>query len=226
MPTIVLTSPKGGAGKSTTAVILGSEFARLGYPVTMLNCDLVSDEKSALRIWEKVGPIPQGITLKHDISEKEVIREIKSGEGDGKIVIVDLGGAASLLATRAISQADLVLVPIRPSPLDASAAEQIVRMIYVEEETLGRQIPWAAVITAAKNIKSRHHKKILADLQEAEAIVISPELTERGAYQDFFSPGQGGDLYTMTPGPTHGNAIENAQAFAASVLKLLIEVSQ
>lgn len=225
MPTIVLTSPKGGAGKSTTAVILGTELARLGYPVTMLNCDLVSDEKAALRIWEKVGPIPTGISLKHDITEKDVIREIKAGEGDGKLVIVDLGGAASLLATRAISQADLVLVPIRPSPLDASAAEHIVRMIYIEEETLGRQIPWAAVITAAKNIKSKHHKKIVADLREAEAIVIEPELTERGAYQDFFSEGQGGDLYTMTRTATHDNAIENAQKFTRAVLDLLAKVS-
>ena len=225
MPTIVLTSPKGGAGKSTTAVILGTELARMGYPVTMLNCDLVSDEKAALRIWEKVGPIPDGITLKHDITEKDVIREIKAGEGDGKIVIVDLGGAASLLATRAISQADLVLVPIRPSPLDASAAEHIVRMIYIEEETLGRQIPWAAVITAAKNIKSKHHKKIVADLLAAEAIVIDPELTERGAYQDFFSEGQGGDLHTMTRTATHDNAIENAQLFTRAVIDLLAKVS-
>lgn len=225
MPTIVLTSPKGGAGKSTTAVILGTELARMGYPVTMLNCDLVSDEKAALRIWEKVGPIPEGITLKHDVTEKDVIREIKAGEGDGKVVIVDLGGAASLLATRAISQADLVLVPIRPSPLDASAAEHIVRMIYIEEETLGRQIPWAAVITAAKNIKSKHHKKIVADLREAEATIIEPELTERGAYQDFFSEGQGGDLYTMARTATHDNAIENAQAFTRSVLDLLARVS-
>lgn len=225
MPTIVLTSPKGGAGKSTTAVILGTELARIGYPVTMLNCDLISEEKAALKIWERVGPIPKGITLKHEVTERDVIREIKAGEGDGKIVIVDLGGAASLLATRAISQADLVLVPIRPSPLDASAAEHIVRMIYIEEETLGRQIPWAAVITAAKNIKSKHHKKIVADLLEAEAMIIEPELTERGAYQDFFSEGQGGDLHTMAPTPTHTNAIENAQKFTRAVLDLLVKVS-
>lgn len=225
MPTIVLTSPKGGAGKSTTAVILGTELARMGYPVTMLNCDLVSEEKAALKIWERVGPIPKGITLKHDITERDVIREIKSGEGDGRIVIVDLGGAASLLATRAISQADLVLVPIRPSPLDASAAEHIVRMIYIEEETLGRQIPWAAVITAAKNIKSKHHKKIVADLREADATIIEPELTERGAYQDFFSAGQGGDLHSMSPTLTHTNAIENARQFTKAVLDLLVKVS-
>lgn len=225
MPTIVLTSPKGGAGKSTTAVILGTELARMGYPVTMLNCDLVSEEKAALKIWERVGPIPKGITLKHEITERDVIREIKAGEGDGRIVIVDLGGAASLLATRAISQADLVLVPIRPSPLDASAAEHIVRMIYIEEETLGRQIPWAAVITAAKNIKSKHHRKIVTDLREADATIIEPELTERGAYQDFFSAGQGGDLHSMAATSTHANAIENAQQFTKAVLDLLVKVS-
>ena len=30
MPVVVIASPKGGAGKSTTAVILGTELARAG----------------------------------------------------------------------------------------------------------------------------------------------------------------------------------------------------
>ena len=225
MPTIVLTSPKGGAGKSTTAVILATELARMEYPVTVLDCDLVSAEKSAMKIWASVGAIPPGITLRHGVTEQDVIREIMEAEGKGHIVLVDLGGAASLLATRAISQADLVLVPIRPSPLDAASAELIVHMIYLEEQTLRRQITWAAVLTATSQIKSAQHKAIIADLKAAEATVIEPELMQRGAFQNFFVKGQGGDLHTMTPTATHEKAIENAQAFTRSVLTLLAKVA-
>ena len=39
MPVIVMASPKGGVGKSTCAVLLASEFARMGADVTVLDCD-------------------------------------------------------------------------------------------------------------------------------------------------------------------------------------------
>lgn len=39
MPTIVFASPKGGAGKSTSAVILATELARGGAGVTILDAD-------------------------------------------------------------------------------------------------------------------------------------------------------------------------------------------
>ena len=39
MPTIVFASPKGGAGKSTSAVVLGCELARKGAAVAMIDAD-------------------------------------------------------------------------------------------------------------------------------------------------------------------------------------------
>ncbi|WP_218017099.1 ParA family protein [Gluconobacter albidus] len=38
MPVIAIASPKGGAGKSTTAVILGTQLAHYGAEVTLLDC--------------------------------------------------------------------------------------------------------------------------------------------------------------------------------------------
>ena len=39
MATIVIASPKGGAGKTTTAVLLATELAFSGADVTILDCD-------------------------------------------------------------------------------------------------------------------------------------------------------------------------------------------
>ena len=39
MPAVAIVSPKGGAGKSTAAVLLGTEMAHAGVPVTMMDCD-------------------------------------------------------------------------------------------------------------------------------------------------------------------------------------------
>ena len=107
MPVIVMASPKGGVGKSTCAVILASEFARMGADVTVLDCD---PNKSLTR-WASHGA-PGGVTLKSDVGRSEIVPAIRSADGDGKIVIVDLEGVASQLVSRAISQADLVIVPM------------------------------------------------------------------------------------------------------------------
>ena len=57
MPVIVMASPKGGVGKSTCAVLLASEFARMGADVTVLDCD---PNKSLTR-WSSHG-VPNGVT--------------------------------------------------------------------------------------------------------------------------------------------------------------------
>uniref|UniRef100_UPI0025C622EA ParA family protein n=1 Tax=Marivita sp. TaxID=2003365 RepID=UPI0025C622EA len=65
MPTIVIASPKGGAGKSTTAVLLGTELAHEGVPVTMLDCD----PNRSLTLWASQSDLPSDITVLSDISE-------------------------------------------------------------------------------------------------------------------------------------------------------------
>ena len=39
MPTIVFASPKGGAGKSTSTVVLATELAQKGVAVTVIDAD-------------------------------------------------------------------------------------------------------------------------------------------------------------------------------------------
>lgn len=219
MPTIVITSPKGGAGKSTAAVILATECARMGLDVTLLDCDQTTGRETALEIWGRAGEIPKGVTLKLRILEADVIKTIKAGEGDGRLVIVDLGGAASRLATRAISQADLVLVPMRPTTLDVRIGAAAIQMVAEEEETLGRSIPFAVVLSATKAIKSNAHRELIKGLAEQGVEVISPELLERGAFAGFFE--FGGDLHNMPRQGSHDAAIQNARQFAEAVLTSL-----
>lgn len=219
MPTIVIASPKGGAGKSTAAVILATEYARMGLGVTLLDCDLTTGRRTALEVWQAAGPVPEGITLINRVGEAEVIKTILAGEGDGKLVIVDLGGAASRLATRAISHADLVLVPMRPTTLDVTIGAAAIEMVAEEEEALRRRIPFSVALSATKTIKSKAHRGLEDNLLAQGVDVIAPPLLERGAYAAFFE--FGGDLYSMPAQGSHEAAIENAQSFARAVLDRL-----
>lgn len=215
MPTIVVASPKGGAGKSTTAVILGTELAHAGVPVTMLDCD----PNKSLSLWASRGKMPAGIRLLADVSEADIIKTIREHDQDGQIVIVDLEGVASRLMSRAISQADLVITPMRATTLDATIGARAIKLIQQEEEALARSIPFAIVFTMTKAVRSKQHSGIEASLAGQGVDIIKPELMERAAFSSIFE--FGGDLYSM---PAQGNAEkaqENAAAFAKAVFQRL-----
>ncbi len=215
MPTVVIASPKGGAGKSTTAVLLGTELAHAGANVVMLDCD----PNQSLTLWADRGALPGRISVLSSVSESDIVKTIKRHDTDGQIVIVDLEGVASRLVSRAISQADLVITPMRATTLDATIGVRALQLISEEEEALDRKIPHAVVFTMTKAIKSKQHSGIAGSLAEQGVDLINPPLMERAAFSALFE--FGGDLHTM---PAQGNmtgAIENAAQFAQAVYQRL-----
>jgi chromosome partitioning protein len=213
MPVVTVASPKGGAGKSTASVILATELAHAGAEIVLLDCD---PNRSAT-IWANRGSIPRGIILQSDVAESEIVRTIKAQDADGRIVIVDLEGVASRLVSRAISQADLVLIPMRATTLDATIGIRALALIQEEEEALGRLIRHAIVFTMTKAIQSRQHKGIEASLAGQGVDIVHPSLMERAAFSALFE--FGGDLRSM---PSQGNmeaAQKNAADFAHAIYK-------
>ena len=221
MPVIVMASPKGGVGKSTCAVLLASEFARMGAEVTILDCD----PNKSLSRWASRG-MPKGVSLLSDIGRSEIVPAIRNADGDGKIVIVDLEGIASQLVSRAISQADLVIVPMQATALDAEIGSEALALVREEEDALGRKIRQAVVLTkTSAAVKSRVQKELEEQLRGAGIDVIEPSLVARSAFSEIFA--YGGDLTAMMNDPkmmTGGKvekALENAQRFAEAVYERL-----
>lgn len=221
MPVIVMASPKGGVGKSTCSVILASEFARMGADVTVLDCD----PNKSLSRWASHG-LPKGVTLHGDIGRAEIVPTIRAADGDGKIVIVDLEGVASQLVSRAISQADLVIVPMQATALDAEIGSEALALVREEEEALGREIRHAVVLTkTSAAVKSRVQKELEEQLRGAGIDLIEPSLVSRAAFAEIFA--YGGDLTSMMNDPemrTGGKvdkALENAKGFTEAVYERL-----
>lgn len=221
MPVIVMASPKGGVGKSTCAVLLATEFAAMGAEVTVLDCD----PNRSLTRWASHG-LPDRITLHSDVGRAEVVPTIKAADGDGRIVVVDLEGVASQLVSRAISQADLVIVPMQATALDAEIGSEALALVREEEEALGREIPHAVVLTkTSAAVRSRVQRDLELQLEEAGIDIIRPPLVARAAFSELFA--YGGDLTSMAANPdivTGGKvdkALANARSFTEAVYERL-----
>lgn len=216
VPVIVIASPKGGAGKSTAAVLLGTELAYAGANVTMLDCD----PNGSLSLWSERASMPPRIQVLSDVDEAGIIKAIRAHDTDGSVVIVDLEGVASRLVSRAISQADLVITPMRATTLDATIGVRAVSLIAEEEEALGRTIRHAVVFTMTRAVRSKQHTGIEASLKGQGVDIIEPGLMERAAFSALFE--FGGDLRSMPAQGRMEGALENAGDFAQAVYTRLI----
>lgn len=217
MPVVVVASPKGGSGKSTSSVLLGTELAHAGARVTMLDCD----PNHSVTLWASRGKLPERVMVLSDVTEAEIIRTIQKHDADGGIVVVDLEGVASRLVSRAISQADLVLTPMRATTLDATIGTRTLGLVAEEEEQLGRSIRHAVVFTMTRSIQTKQHRAIEKSLSGQGVDVVQPPLMERTAYSALFE--FGGDLRSMPPQGQMDGAIQNASAFAKAIYKRLTE---
>lgn len=221
MPIVVMASPKGGVGKSTCAVLLATEFARMGAQVTVLDCD----PNRSLTRWASHG-LPKNVEICSDVGRSTIVPLIRQSDGDGRIVVVDLEGIASQLVSRAVSQADLVIVPMQATALDAEIGSEALALVREEEDALGRSIRHAVVLTkTSAAVKSRVQKELEDQLRGAGIDVIEPPLVARSAFSELFAYGH--DLTAMmanqniTTGGRIDKALANATAFTEAVYERL-----
>ena len=227
MPTIVFASPKGGAGKSTSAVILATELALKGVGVTVLD----ADPNKPVSQWAKRAGCPENLTVVADISESSIIDEIDAAAQKTAFVIVDLEGTASMMVAYAISRADIVIIPTQGSQLDAAEAAKAIKLIRQQEKAFHKKIPYSILYTRTSSaIRPRTLQHIQNEFRKHGVQVFLTQIHEREAYRALFS--FGGTLASLKPGdvPNLNAAIVNARAFAGEVIALLrgdpVEVPQ
>jgi chromosome partitioning protein len=218
MPTIVFASPKGGAGKSTSAVILATELALKGVGVTVLD----ADPNKPVSQWAKRAGCPENLTVVADISESSIIDEIDAAAQKTAFVIVDLEGTASMMVAYAISRADIVIIPTQGSQLDAAEAAKAIKLIRQQEKAFHKKIPYSILYTRTSSaIRPRTLQHIQSEFRKHGVQVFLTQIHEREAYRALFS--FGGTLESLKPGdvPNLNAAIVNPRAFAGEVIALL-----
>ncbi len=218
MPTIVFASPKGGAGKSTSAVLLATALAGQGASVTIID----ADPNKPVSRWARLPGKPTNLTVLADVTEETVTDAIDEAAQRTAFVIVDLEGTASMMVGYAMSRADLVVIPSQGSQLDAGEAVKAIRLVRSQERAFRRDIPFAVLFTrTSAAIRPRSLQSIAAEFADNEVPVFETQLHERDAFRAIFA--FGGTLADLDPAQVTNikAASANALAFAAEVVAVL-----
>jgi len=215
MPVITFANSKGGSGKTTAALLLACELAA-AKPVTIID----ADPRRPISKWADMPNKPAKLTVITNDSEKTILDEIETAAARDPFVIVDLEGTASRLMSYAVSQSDLVIIPLKEQQQDAQAAIDVIKEILRDMKAVRRTIPYSVLFTMTKVVaKSRTARLINNQFRQSTSVdAFDVEINERDAFAAIFATG--GSVRDLDPAEVNNlaAAIANTQAFATEVI--------
>jgi len=141
MKTILLASQKGGSGKTTLAAHLAVEAERAGDKPAWL---IDTDRQATLSTWHhrRAADTPQRLETPF-ARIREGLQQL--GRDQAAFCFIDTAPTISDQTTALLEFADLILIPVRPSPADLWAVAETVELV----KEAGK--PFLFVITQAKS---------------------------------------------------------------------------
>jgi chromosome partitioning protein len=222
MPTIAFVSSKGGAGKTTSALLLATALTTF-QEVTIID----ADPNHPIQTWANGGNTPPGLTIVSEVDEDTIIERIEDAAAQTPFVVVDLEGTASKIVIYAISQADLVIIPTQGSQLDANEASRAIRVVLQSQKMTKTATPYAVLLTrTSSSIRTRTQAHIQNGLIGAGIPVLQTELNERDAFRAVFSFQQTLDGLNPADVPNLDKARLNVWEFVREVVERLKSVEE
>jgi chromosome partitioning protein len=216
---IAVATTKGGAGKTTMAILLAGEFAQSGLRVKILDTD---PQASAIQWAEKSknnGTNLTGISVDIPEGDDNALAEILQNDDNADVYIVDLQGTANQALAIAVSNADLVLIPTQGSLLDAT---QSLKVVHFLKAIAGRGVhtPYRIVLNRVSGIETRTKAFVEAVqfLIEHKLDLTSTYIRDRPLYRHMTNGH--GTLYDLT----ETDAVMAARGNAHDLVAELIEV--
>lgn len=223
MAVVSMMTTKGGAGKTTGTLILGTVLAEQGASVCLID----ADPNQPLMKWAKDANIPPSMTIIGDVTEENIIETIEEQSAKNSFVIVDLEGSANLSTGYAITSSDLILIPLQPSKLDADEAAKTLKFIVRQGRSSGKEMParvfWSRVPAA---YVTRSARDIGTQFEEAGIRFLEARIVEREAFKGIVNFGETLEKLADDQVPSLENARANAAMFVAEVIALLKELRQ
>ncbi len=179
---ITVAQQKGGAGKTTLVANLAAALA-VDRRIAVLDID----PQHSLARWNALRiarPTPAAAITFSDLSGWRLASELERLRRDHDLVIIDSPPQVDADARRAIRGADLVVVPVQPSPPDIWAAEGTLKLAAEEKRPACLVLNRVSGGTRLRDATDR-------ELRTRGLVVLPTVLGNRSAFSHAFAEGLG-----------------------------------
>lgn len=173
---ISILNQKGGAGKTTLSVNLARAYTKRAIKTLLVDSD---NQGSAQRWHERSGGDLIDMTcLPMNTLDKDVMKYVSCGYDR---IIIDGIPRVSTLTICAIKCADLILIPVQPSPYDVWATGDLVQNVH-DKINLSNGKTKAAFIVSRKITGTKLGRDIEEELKKLDLPVLVHGTSQRVAY--------------------------------------------
>lgn len=213
MLVLAVLNQKGGSGKTTLATTLARALQLGGADVLLVD----SDPQGSARDWAAVRE--ENPTTVVGIDRPTIERDLKN-IGKKDYVIIDGAPQAADLAISALKAADIVLIPVQPSPYDIWAASDLVDLVKQRIEMTDGRLKAAFVVSRA--IKgTRIGAEVKSALDGYGLPVMEARITQRVSY-----PGTAAEGRTVLDSEPKGEAAKEFDSLLAELKATLLKKSK
>lgn len=210
MPVIALINQKGGCGKSTNSCHIAYWLMKQGYSVAVIDSD---SQQSVTRWLKNMGSPIQSFVMG---DPDELVEKIPVIAEAHDFVVVD-GAAGITETTRCILlRADLVIVPVQPSGLDLSSANDALRLVK-QAQSVRNGLPKVKILISRAVKGTRLYDEAIAFLKEKP--LFATAIHQRQAVADCF--GQAAVVWTLPKSKGAQEGIEEFNALCSEILEVV-----
>jgi len=178
-----LQNQKGGVGKTTLSLHLAHRFCLSGARVLVVDADPQGSARDWLEARESVAPF-----VVVGLDRPTIHRDIGKLREDYDVVVIDSPPRVTDIARSAILAADLVVIPVQPSPFDVWAAQDTVALIH-DASSFKENIK--SVFTINREIVNTAIGRDVAEaLSQSDMPVLSAHVSQRVAFAESMARGQ------------------------------------
>ncbi len=234
MTIVTFVNPKGGVGKTTSAFTLAEYSVGVGLTVAVLDLDPNENMVHFEKTRQERGDPSVFTVFPRPNDPDDVLEMLEHADEKFDIVIVDLEGSKDKIATLALSQTSLAIVPLNGSAMEARQAASALKLIKSTSKIVGRDIPQRCLFTRVNaGISWKDEREVRADLESSGLAVFKARLEMRSPFTQIFRDSRTvkelmnqASVGTTANSEKYKNAKINADTVASEIVKLLLEISE